>query len=655
MALSGKHNHPACRAFLLVKDTPLMTGTTPGTASGTPAAKSAWSIIRRFAPYLWPKNAPDLKLRIIIAAILMVLAKATVLVVPFFFKWATDALTEPGGPAIALAVGLIGGYAGVRFAASVFQYSRDAVYVRVGQRAIRALALDVFRHLHALSLRFHLERRTGGLSKAIERGTKSIDEMLYFLVFNIGPTILELLAVCVIFGVNFGWEVVAITVGSIGAYIVFTALVTEWRAKLRREMVDRDTKANARAIDSLLNFETVKYFNNEEHEFRQYDGALRRYEDAATKSDASLAFLNIGQGFLTSFCLFGCMALVAMRMGNGTATIGDVVLVNTMLLQVFRPLDILGWIYREIKQGLVDMEFMFGLLDQPQEVTDKPGASDIAIKGARIRFDNVEFRYEPRRTILHGVSFEIPAGHTLAIVGPSGAGKSTISRILFRFYDISSGSVTVDGQDIRDVTQNSLRRAIGIVPQDTVLFNDTIRYNIAYGRPGASDAEVEDAARRAQIHDFILTLPDGYDTVVGERGLKLSGGEKQRVAIARTLLKNPPILILDEATSALDTRTERDIQAALDAAAANRTTLIIAHRLSTVVNADQIIVLEQGRIVERGTHAELLAHQGRYAAMWAAQQQEALGHAAAKAVETGDVEPGVEPGGLADAAPQPAE
>ncbi|MCH8685981.1 ABCB family ABC transporter ATP-binding protein/permease [Pedomonas mirosovicensis] len=615
--------------------------------TGTPPAKSAWSTIRRFAPYLWPKHDRALKIRIIIAAILMVLAKATVLVVPFFFKWATDALTGTGGPAISLAVGLIGGYAGVRFASSVFQFSRDAVYVRVGQRAIRGLALDVFRHLHALSLRFHLERRTGGLSKAIERGTKSIDEMLYFLVFNIGPTIIELIAVCVIFGVNFGWEVVAITAGSIGSYIVFTAVVTEWRAKLRREMVDRDTKANARAIDSLLNFETVKYFNNEEHEFRQYDGALRRYEDAATKSDSSLAFLNIGQGFLTSLCLFGCMALVAARLGNGTATIGDVVLVNTMLLQVFRPLDILGWIYREIKQGLVDMEFMFGLLDQPQEVLDKPGAPDIRISGARIRFDNVIFAYEARRTILHGISFEVPAGHTLAIVGPSGAGKSTISRILFRFYDIASGSVTVDGQDIRDVTQTSLRRAIGIVPQDTVLFNDTIRYNIAYGRPGATAEEVEDAARRAQIHDFILSLPDGYDTIVGERGLKLSGGEKQRVAIARTLLKNPPILILDEATSALDTRTERDIQAALDAAAANRTTLIIAHRLSTVVKADQIIVLEQGRIVERGTHTELLAMNGRYAAMWAAQQQEVL-EAAASNTTDGPVTDSL-------ATPQPAQ
>lgn len=626
--------------------------------SPSPAAKSAWSTIRRFAPYLWPKHDRSLKIRVIVAAILMVLAKATVLVVPFFFKWATDALTQPGGPAIALAVGLIGGYAGVRFASSVFQYTRDAVYVRVGQRAIRGLALDVFRHLHALSLRFHLERRTGALSKAIERGTKSIDEMLYFLVFNIGPTIIELLAVCVIFGVNFGWEVVAITVGSIGTYIAFTAVVTEWRAKLRREMVDRDTKANARAIDSLLNFETVKYFNNEEHEFRQYDGALRRYEDAATKSDSSLAFLNIGQGLLTSLCLFGCMALVASRMGNGTATIGDVVLVNTMLLQVFRPLDILGWIYREIKQGLVDMEFMFGLLDQPQEVNDKPGAQNIAINGARIRFEDVVFNYEPRRTILHGVSFDLPAGHTLAIVGPSGAGKSTISRILFRFYDIASGKVTVDGQDIRDITQKSLRRAIGIVPQDTVLFNDTIGYNISYGRPGATTEEVEDAARRAQIHDFILSLPDGYDTIVGERGLKLSGGEKQRVAIARTLLKNPPILILDEATSALDTRTEREIQAALDAAAANRTTLIIAHRLSTVVNADQIIVLEQGRIVERGTHAELLEHQGRYAAMWAAQQQEVLSASTTAAAEgegLPDGTPGPAETGRAETAPQPAE
>ncbi|MEX6723316.1 ABCB family ABC transporter ATP-binding protein/permease [Parapedomonas caeni] len=582
-----------------------------------------WATFRRFLPYVWPAADVDLKLRIVLAMVLMLAAKASVLVVPFFMKWATDALVRPQGPAVALAVGLLGGYAAVRFGSSVFQYSRDAVYVRVGQRALRRLALSVFRHVHALSLRFHLERRTGGLSKIIERGTKSIDEMLYFIMFNIAPTILEMGAVCVIFGAAFGWKVVAITLACVAAYILFTGVVTEWRAKLRRDMVETDTRANARAVDSLLNYETVKYFNNEEHEFRQYDQALKRYENAATKSDGSLALLNIGQGLLTALCLFGCMALVAVDIGAKRATIGDLVLVNTMLMQLFRPLDILGWVYREIKQGLIDMEQLFTLLDQPMEIQDKPGAPDLAVSGGALRFEDVHFAYEPRREILHGVSFTVPAGHTLAVVGPSGAGKSTLARILYRFYDISAGRVCIDGQDIRDVRQDSLRRAIGIVPQDTVLFNDTIRYNIAYGRPEASQAEIEAAATRAQIHNFIAGLPDGYDTVVGERGLKLSGGEKQRVAIARTLLKNPPILILDEATSALDTRTERDIQAALDAAAADRTTLIIAHRLSTVVGADEIIVLEDGRVAERGAHAALLAAGGRYAAMWAAQQQEA--------------------------------
>lgn len=584
---------------------------------------NAWSVLRRFSPYLWPRHDGDLKRRIIAALILMLLAKVTVLIVPFFLKWATDVLAKPVLPGIAIAVGLLAGYASSRFFSNVFQYARDAVYVRVGQRAIRRLALDVFQHLHALSLRFHLERRTGGLSKAIERGTKSIDEMIYFIMFNIIPTIFELGAVCVIFGLQFGAWVVGITLATVFAYIAFTAVVTDWRAKLRKEMVETDTRANSRAIDSLLNFETVKYFNNERHEFSQYDKALRRYEDAATKSDASLALLNIGQGLFTSLCLFGCMAVVARDMGRGTATVGDVVLVNAMLMQLFRPLDILGWVYREIKQGLVDMEFLFKLLDQPQEIQDKPDAVILQVKEGAISFRGVHFAYDPRREILHGVDFSIPGGKTLAVVGPSGAGKSTLARILFRFYDISAGDVTVDGQGIRAVTQESLRRAVGIVPQDTVLFNDTIRYNIAYGRPSASQSEIEDAARRAQIHDFIASLPDGYETMVGERGLKLSGGEKQRVAIARTLLKDPPILILDEATSALDTRTERDIQTALDAAAANRTTLIIAHRLSTVVNADEIVVLEGGRIVERGTHSALLEAEGRYAQMWSAQQQEA--------------------------------
>lgn len=578
---------------------------------------------RRFMPYIWPRHDRELKLRIGFAIALMIAAKATVLIVPFFYEWAIDALTEEAGVATGVAVGLIVAYAGMRFLSTAFQYARDAVYVKVGQRAIRRLALDVFKHLHMLSLRFHLERRTGGLSKAIERGTKSIDEMLYFIMFNIVPTIFELLAVAVIFWVKFGWVLVAIMMGCVVAYIAYTALITEWRTTLRRTMVDEDTKANSRAIDSLLNYETVKYFGNEAHETTQYDRALQRFEKAATLSDASLALLNIGQGLMTSLCLGGAMAYVALGIAPGRFTVGELVLVNALLMQLFRPLDILGWVYRNIKQGLVDMEFLFGLLDKSLEIEDKADAQDLVVKGGEVRFDNVVFNYETRRRILKGISLAIPPGKTLAVVGHSGAGKSTLSRILFRFYDIEAGRVLIDGQDIRDVKQVSLRSVIGIVPQDTVLFNDTIAYNIAYGRPGASRDEVEDAARRAQIHDFILSLPDGYDTMVGERGLKLSGGEKQRVAIARTLLKNPPILILDEATSALDTKTEREIQTALREVSKNRTTLIIAHRLSTVVDADEIIVMDQGEIIERGTHIALLGQDGAYAAMWQEQQKAA--------------------------------
>lgn len=578
---------------------------------------------KRFAPYIWPKTDRELKLRIVFAFALMIAAKASVLVVPFFYEKAVDALSDETGPVLALVMGLLAAYAGMRFLSTAFQYARDAVYVKVGQRAIRALALDVFRHLHNLSLRFHLERRTGGLSKAIERGTKSIDEMLYFILFNIFPTFFELAAVAVIFQVKFGWVLVAIMAVSVVLYIAYTALITEWRTKLRRNMVDEDTKANSRAIDSLLNYETVKYFGNESHETHHYDQALRRYEKAANLSDSSLALLNIGQGLLTSLCLGGAMAYIAFGITEGRYSIGELVLVNALLMQLFRPLDILGWVYRNIKQGLVDMEYLFGLLEMKEEVKDKEDAKELEINGGRVSFDHISFSYEERRQILHDISFDIPSGKTLAVVGHSGAGKSTLSRILYRFYDISAGHVLIDGQDIRDVTQSSLRHAIGIVPQDTVLFNDSIFYNINYGRISATKEEVEDAAKRARIHDFILSLPDGYDTVVGERGLKLSGGEKQRVAIARTLLKNPPILILDEATSALDTKTERGIQSALKEVSKNRTTLIIAHRLSTVIDADEIIILDKGQIVERGTHTALLQGPTAYADMWKEQQKAA--------------------------------
>jgi ATP-binding cassette, subfamily B, heavy metal transporter len=577
------------------------------------------SLLRRFIPYLWQSNVPGLRLRLVAALALLLGAKGIMLGVPFLYGRAIDALSGPAGAALSLALALIAGYALARFASVIFENVRNVVYERVGQRAIRQLALDVFGHLHALSLRFHLERRTGGLSRAIERGTKSIDTMLYFLIFNIAPTVVELIAVCVIFWLKFSWELVAVTLVFVVAYIGFTAWVTEWRSQLRRTMVDQDSAANTRAIDSLLNYETVKYFNNEAHEIRRYDKALARYEDASVRSENSLAALNIGQSFLTLLLLALAMGWVAYGHSQGRFSVGDVVLINALLTQLFRPLDVLGWVYREIRQGLIDMETMFGLIDTNPEISDAVDAHPLIPAGGRIEFDHVDFSYEPRRKILHDMSFAIPAGHRLAVVGPSGAGKSTLSRILYRFYDYQAGAVRIDGQDVRTLQQKSLRAAIGIVPQDTVLFNDTIRYNIAYGRPGASDEEIFAAARRAQIHDFVVSLPDGYDTMVGERGLKLSGGEKQRVAIARTILKDPPILILDEATSALDTATEREIQSALDDIASTRTTLVIAHRLSTVVNADEIIVLDRGRIVERGRHADLIARGGVYADMWAKQ------------------------------------
>lgn len=590
-----------------------------------PAEQNHLKTLKSLAPYLWPSGRLDLKSRVVFALVLLLAAKIINVYVPFLYKNAVDALapSQASGSSIAIVVpvALIVGYAVARILSMAFGELRDAVFAKVGQHALRAVALATFRHLHALALRFHLERRTGGLARAIERGTKGIEFLLRFTLFNILPTLLEILLVCGVLLAKFNFWFALITFVSVVGYIAFTLLFTEWRTKFRREMNARDSQANTKAIDSLLNFETVKYFNNEDHEARRFDEAMAGYEKAAVKSQVTLAMLNIGQGVIISVGLGIVMVMAARGVKDGTLTIGDFVLVNTLLIQLFIPLNFLGFVYREIKQSLVDMEFMFNLLEKDTEITDKKDAAEIMLRGGAISFDHVSFHYNPDRQILKDVSFHVPAGHSLAIVGASGAGKSTISRILFRFYEIDGGSVRIDGQDIRDVTQKSLRRAVGMVPQDTVLFNDSIRYNIRYGKPDASDAEVEEAARLARIHDFVVNLPQGYETQVGERGLKLSGGEKQRVAIARTILKNPAILLLDEATSALDTHTEREIQASLGLVAQGRTTLIIAHRLSTVVDADEIIVLDKGVVAERGNHEILMAQGGLYADMWRRQQE----------------------------------
>ncbi|MFC3442984.1 ABCB family ABC transporter ATP-binding protein/permease [Sphingobium rhizovicinum] len=593
----------------------------PDTATSAPTPP-IWATLRRFLPYLWPADAPALRRRVVLAMAFVLLAKAVSLAMPFAYKAAVDRMAPGMEPAAGLAMALVVAYAGARFGSVFFDNLRNAVFEKVGQEASRRLADDVFVHLHRLSLRFHLDRRTGAVTKIVERGTKSIDNMLYFLLFNIAPTILELVAVCAIFLVKFGPGLVAATVVMVSAYIWFTRTVTEWRNQLRRDMVDMDTSAVAHAVDSLLNFETVKYFGAEDREAKRYGAAMRDYARAAVKSENSLAWLNIGQSLITNLMMAGAMAYSVWGWSHGQFTTGDVVLVNTLLSQLFRPLDLLGMVYRTIRQGLIDMEAMYKLIDTRTEVADAPDAPALHVAGGEVRFDAVRFGYDPEREILHGVSFTVPAGKTLAIVGPSGAGKSTIARILFRFYDIKGGQVTIDGQDISAVTQASLRAAIGIVPQDMVLFNDTVGYNIGYGREGATQTEIEAAAKAASIHDFIMGLPKGYDTRVGERGLKLSGGEKQRVAIARTLLKAPPVLVLDEATSALDSRTETEIQTVLRDISRKRTTLVVAHRLSTVVDADEIIVLDKGVIVERGRHADLVRADGLYAIMWARQAQE---------------------------------
>ena len=580
-----------------------------------------WSALFDLSPYLWPKGDIETKIRVIVALAFLAAAKGAIVFVPMLYKEAVDRLGGEGGVLVAVPVGVIVGYGIIRMMSIAFAELRDAVFAKVGQRAIRSVGLKTFRHLHGLALRFHLERQTGGLSRAIERGTKGIDFLLRFMLFNILPTLLEIAMVCLILWALFNIWFALVTLSTIVGYIGYTMAVTEWRLKYRRQMNETDQEANTRAIDSLLNYETVKYFGNEAYEAERFDSALERYERAAVVSNTSLSLLNIGQALIVGGGLTAVMMMAGYGVAEGRMTVGDFVLVNTYLIQLYMPLNFLGFVYREIKQSLTDMEAMFHLLKIGAEVEDPPGAEALVDGPGEVVFDNVSFGYDPRRPILKGISLVVPAGKRVAIVGPSGAGKSTISRLLFRFYDVGEGAIRIDGQDIRQVTQNSVRAAIGIVPQDTVLFNDTVHYNIAYGRPGASEEEIGEAARLAAINGFIESTPDGYQTMVGERGLKLSGGEKQRVAIARTILKRPRILLLDEATSALDTRTEREIQTALEEVSKDRTTLVIAHRLSTVVDADEILVLDQGCIVERGTHTGLLARRGIYAAMWMRQQQ----------------------------------
>jgi ATP-binding cassette subfamily B protein len=589
-------------------------------------------------PYLWPAGAIGLRIRVVVAVVFLVIAKAANVTVPWFYKQAVDTLNAGAGAGVVVVpVAMLVAYGTARVLAQAFGELRDAVFARVAQRAIRRVALATFHHLHALSLRFHLDRKTGQVSRAIERGTGGIEFLLSFMLFNVLPTLLEIALVCGILWSLYGVAYALVTFACIGSYVAWTLIVTEWRTKYRRAMNETDSVANAKAIDSLLNYETVKYFGNEQHEGRRFDEALATYEAAAVRSKETLSLLNVGQGTVIAFGLIALMLMAANDIAAGAMTLGGFVMVNAYLVQLYLPLNFLGFIYREIKQALTDLEQMFRLLHETADVTDAADARPLVVSRGEVVFDGVSFAYDPRRPVLHEVSFRVAGGRSVAVVGASGAGKSTISRLLFRFYDPTAGRILIDGQDIRRVTQESLRHAIGMVPQDTVLFNDTILYNIAYGRPAASREEIEAAARLARIHDFVAALPDGYATVVGERGLKLSGGEKQRVAIARTILKDPPIMMFDEATSALDTHTEKEIQGSLREVSVGRTTLMIAHRLSTVIDADEILVMDEGRIVERGRHDQLLTQGGRYAAMWRRQQQvaeaqEALAHAKEEAV-----------------------
>jgi ATP-binding cassette, subfamily B, heavy metal transporter len=584
--------------------------------AGTRSRRNEWRALAMLVPYLW-----EFKWRVLLALAFLATAKIANVGVPLVLKEVVDGLNRDVAIAV-VPLALLAAYGLLRFSTTLFAELRDVVFVRVTQRAIRRVALTVFRHLHSLSLRFHLARQTGGVSRDVERGTRGISSLLSYMLFSIIPVILEFSLVAVVLLAKFDWRFPAITFGAVAVYIAFTVWVTEWRIDIRRRANELDSKANTRAIDSLLNYETVKYFGNEEYEARRYDDNLRSYETAAVQNEASLGLLNIGQSCIIAIAVTALMILAAQGVVAKTLTLGDLVLVNALLIQLYIPLNFLGMVYREVKQSLIDMDRMFRLLEENREVEDRPGAIDLPPGPAAIRFERVDFSYEPNRQILFDVGFEVPAGSKVAVVGHSGSGKSTLARLLYRFYDVNAGRITVNGIDLRELRQVSLRGAIAIVPQDTVLFNDTIRYNIHYGRPDAAASEVIEAAKSAHIHDFIASLPDGYETGVGERGLKLSGGEKQRVAIARALLKEPRILIFDEATSALDSKSEQAIQAELDRIARGHTTLVIAHRLSTVMDADQILVMDHGRIVERGTHRALLAAGGAYAQMWALQQQE---------------------------------